>query len=101
VVSALLGNALQGALQVLFVALLLGAGLPAIFALGIRALAWAAGGEAEVSHGRPRPVGRVLAAACFVLAGAGVLLGLAVIVSGGTGIELGAGGAVPTFRREE
>ncbi len=99
--SGLLGNAVQGAAQVLFVGLLLGAGLPTVFALGIRALAWADGGDAEVAHGQPRPVGRVLAAACFVLAGAGVLLGLAVIVSGGFGPELGMDGVVPTIRREE
>ncbi len=99
--SALLGHAAQGAVQVLFVGLLVGAGLPAVFALGIRALAWADGGDAEVSHGRPQPVGRVLAYACFALVGVGVLLGLAVIVSGGVGLELGLDGMVPTIRREE
>lgn len=99
--SALLGNALQGAVQVLFVGLLLGAGLPAVFALGIRALAWADGGEAEVAGGRPQPLGRVLATACFALVGLGVLLGLAIIVSGGFGVELGLDGLVPTVRREE
>ncbi|GGK77264.1 hypothetical protein [Ornithinimicrobium pekingense] len=99
--SALLGNALQGAAQVLLVGLVLGAGLPAVFALGIRALAWADGGDAEVTHGRPQPVGRLLAAVCFGLVAAGVLLGLAVIVSGGIGYELGLDGVVPTIRREE
>ena len=99
--SALLGNALQGGIQVLLVGLLLGAGLPAVFALGIRSLAWAAGGEAEVSHARPRPVGRLLASLCFGLVGAGVLLGLAVIVSGGVGLELVLDGGVPSLRREE
>lgn len=88
--SALLGHALSGAVQVLFVGLVLGAGLPAVFALGIRALAWADGGDAEVARGRPQPLGRVLAYTCFALTGIGVLLGLAVIVSGGIGFELGA-----------
>lgn len=99
--SGLLGHAAQGAVQVLFVGLVLGAGLPAVFALGIRALAWAGGGDAEVSHGRPQPFGWVLAAVCFLLVGAGVVLGLAVIVSGGFGLELGMDGIVPTIRKGE
>ncbi|SOC57047.1 hypothetical protein SAMN05421879_11070 [Ornithinimicrobium cerasi] len=99
-VNGLLGHALQGAAQVLLVGLLLGAGLPAIFALGIRALAWAEGRDAEVSHAEPQPLGRVLAYLCFALAGIGVLLGLAVIVSGGVGMELVMDGLVPTIRRE-
>jgi hypothetical protein len=100
-VSSLVGHALEGAAQVLFVGLLLGAGLPAVFALGIRALAWGDGGDAEVAHGRPQPVGRALAYACFGLVGLGVLLGLAVIVGGGFGVELGLEGMVPTVRKEE
>ncbi|GAA1165724.1 hypothetical protein GCM10009584_03250 [Ornithinimicrobium humiphilum] len=99
--SALVGHALEGAAQVLFVGLLLGAGLPAVFALGIRALAWGDGGDAEVVQGRPQPMGRLLAYVCFALVGLGVLLGLAVIVGGGFGVELGLEGMVPTVRREE
>jgi hypothetical protein len=100
-VNALLGHAVEGAVQVLFVGLLVGAGLPAIFALGIRAMAWADGGDAEMAHGQPQPVGRLLAYLCFALVGAGVLVGLAVIVSGGLGVELGLDGMMPTVRREE
>lgn len=99
--STLFWHALQGAGQVLMVGLLLGAGLPAVFALGIRALAWAEGGKAEVSQARPRPIGKVLALVCFALVGAGVLFGLAVIVSGGLGVELGMDGLVPTTERED
>lgn len=99
--NGLLGHALAGASQVLLVGLLLGAGLPAIFALGIRALAWGAGGDAEVTQGRPQPLGKALAWACFGLVGLGVLVGLAVIVSGGFGYELGLDGMVPTISREE
>ena len=99
--SALLVNFAQGGLQVLAVGLVLGAGLPAVFALGIRALAWADGGDAEVGHGRPQPLGRLLAALCFLVVAAGVLLGLAVIVSRGVGLELGLDGIVPTISREE
>ena len=41
------GFALQGAWKVLAAGLILGAGLPLLFALGIRSLAYGAGGEAE------------------------------------------------------
>jgi hypothetical protein len=81
--SGNLGFALDGAWRVLSVALLLGAGLPLVFALGIRALALGSGGEAEVSHAAPRPVGRVLAVACFAVVLVGVALGLTIIVASG------------------
>jgi hypothetical protein len=47
--------ALDGAWRVLFASLLFGAAFPAIFAIGVRPLAWAAGGDAEVSHARAHP----------------------------------------------
>ena len=53
--------------------LVFGAGLPAIYALGIRALAYGDGGDAEVSHARPHPVGRLLAYLCFAVVIAGVV----------------------------
>ena len=55
--------ALDGAWRVLLASLVFGAGLPLVYALGIRSLAWGAGGDAEVSHGRPNPLGKLLAAA--------------------------------------
>ena len=80
--------ALEGALRVLVVGLVLGAGLPAVFALGIRALAYGQGGDAELSHVRPHPVGKVLAGLAFAVVVAGVLLGLTVIVASGVGKEV-------------
>ena len=80
--------ALEGALRVLVVGLVLGAGLPAVFALGIRALAYGQGGDAELSHERPHPVGKVLAVLAFGVVVAGVLLGLTVIVASGVGKEV-------------
>ncbi len=47
--------ALGGAWKVLAVGLLLGAGLPALFAVGIPANAAGAGGDAEVDHAKPNP----------------------------------------------
>ena len=80
--------AVEGAMRVLVVGLVFGAGLPAIYALGIRALAYGQGGDAEVSHERPHPVGTVLAYLAFALVIAGVLLGLTVIVATGLGMQL-------------
>ena len=80
--------ALEGALRVLVIGLLFGAGLPAIFALGVRALAYGQGGDAEVSHERPHPIGKVLAGVAFTVVVAGVLLGLTLIVASGFGMEV-------------
>lgn len=80
--------ALEGALKVLMAGLLLGAGLPAVFALGIRALAFGVGGDAEVDHAPPHPVGKLLAALCFAVVVAGVALGIAIVVASGFGKEV-------------
>jgi hypothetical protein len=77
--------ALDGAWKVLATSLLLGAGLPIIFALGVRARAFAAGGDAEVDGGRPRPVGNLLAVVCLVLVLLGIALGIAIVVASGFG----------------
>jgi hypothetical protein len=80
--------AFEGAMRVLVVGLIFGAGLPAIFALGIRAQAYGQGGDAELSHAKPHPVGRVLSYLAFAIVIAGVLLGLTVIVAAGLGKEV-------------
>ena len=74
--------------QVLAVGLLLGAGLPALFSLGMRSLeadrvpapagATEAGSDATVAG----PAGKVGAAICFGLCVLAVLLGIVVIVFG-------------------
>ena len=71
------GFALEGAWQVLAAGLLLGAGLPVLFAVGIRVMATA-----------PYPVGRVVGYACFAVVVLGALLGIAFIVASGFGREL-------------
>lgn len=80
--------ALEGAMRVLVVGLLLGAGLPAVFALGIRALAFGEGGDAELSNAKPHPIGKLLAYLAFAIVISGVLLGLTVIVASGFGMEV-------------
>ena len=89
--------ALQGTWKVLLASLLLGAGLPAVFALGLRSLAWGAGGDAEVSHARPHPVGRVLAAVCFAVVVLGVALGIAYILASAFGYRMSFAHVIPQF----
>ena len=85
--------ALDSGWRVLVTCLVLGAGLPAVFALGIRSLAWGAGGEAQVhetgvSGPAPRPLGTALGYVCFGLVLLGVVLGIAFIVVSGFGKAL-------------
>ena len=81
--------ALDGAWKVLVTSLLLGAGLPVVFALGVRARAVAAGvptqNGRDVDGGRPHPVGNVLAVVCFVLVLMGIALGITIVVASGFG----------------
>jgi hypothetical protein len=93
--------ALQAGVQVLFAALLLGAGLPAIFALGMRSLAYGAGGTAEVSvTATPHPVGKVLAVVCFSVVVVAIVLGITWIVGTGMGYSLVFDHLIPTFRKK-
>lgn len=82
--------------QVLLVSLALGAGLPILFGLGLRATAWGTGGDAEEHAAgeapRAHPLGRALGVLCFALAVAGVLLGITVVVASGLGYEVSLGG---------
>ena len=89
--------ALEGALRVLVVGLLFGAGLPAVFALGVRALAYGEGSGTDTNREAPHLIGRLLAYLAFAVVVGGVLLGLTVIVASGLGKELTFDGGVPTF----
>lgn len=97
-----LGFALDGAWRVLLAGLLLGAGLPILFALGIRSLAWGAG-EAAVNTsgvtgaGGRRPLGTALGYLLFAIVVLGVLLGLAFIVASGFGNKLSFEHVYPTI----
>jgi hypothetical protein len=88
-----LGFALEGAWKVLLAGLLLGAGLPMLFALGVRSLGYGAGQDAEVHESgvtgaTTRPVGTVLGYALFGIVVLAILLGIAFIVAGGFGKTL-------------
>lgn len=97
-----LGFALDGAWKVLLVSVILGAGLPALFALGIRSLAYGAGGEAEVresgvSGPTPHPVGTVVGYLLFAVVVLGVVLGITFIVASGFGKALSFEHVYPTI----
>lgn len=92
---------LQGAWQLLLTGLVLGAGLPLVFALGIRSLALADGESAGEDPGEPKPWGRPLAWVLFAVVVIGVLLGLAVIVSSGFGYELVFDRLLPSLQKED
>jgi hypothetical protein len=81
----ILVKALDALWQVAVVALVLGAGLPALFALGIRSLntgrtVVAVGPDGEVS--KASPLGVAGASVCFTILIAAVLFGIVVIVYG-------------------
>ncbi|MET0693926.1 MAG: hypothetical protein ABWX96_07240 [Propionibacteriaceae bacterium] len=91
----ILVKALDSLWQVLVVGLLLGAGLPALFALGLRSLntgrtitagATASGGGgvgyAEPDTSKPSPLGLAGAIICFTILIAAVLFGIVVIIFG-------------------
>ncbi|MET8151968.1 hypothetical protein ACIBSW_09140 [Actinoplanes sp. NPDC049668] len=82
-----LGFALEGAGKVLLASVLLGAGLPLLFALGVRALSYGAGDDAEPGP-RARPIGTVTGYLLFAIVLLGVALGIAYIVAGGFGKTL-------------
>ncbi len=92
--------ALDGAWKVLLVSILLGAGLPAVFAAGVRSLAYGQGGEAEVDHARPHPVGMVLAGLCFLVVLVAIGLGLTYIVSSGFGYVLSFDHVIPELKKK-
>jgi hypothetical protein len=93
--------AFDGAWRVLVASLVFGAGLPIIYALGIRSLAWGTGGDAEVSHARPHPLGKVVAGVCLVVVLAGVVLGITIIAAAGFGKAVSFEHGYPTIVAKE
>jgi hypothetical protein len=77
--------ALEGTWKVLLASLLLGAGLPVVFSLGVRALALGADPAADAESHDSTLAGRALASVCFAVVLAGVGLGITYIVASGFG----------------
>lgn len=89
-------SALDGAWRVLLAGLTLGAGLPILFALGVKSLAWANGDLA----GTPRnPAGRVLAAVLFAFVLLAILLGIGYIVAHGFGYVISWSGGLSITKK--
>jgi hypothetical protein len=86
----ILTKALDALWQVLLVGLLLGAGLPALFALGLRSLntgrivsvGSGAYGTPDVEASKPSRLGLAGAVVCFSIAVLAVLFGIIVIILG-------------------
>lgn len=97
-----LSLALQAAWKVLLVGVVLGAGLPALFAVGVRSMAHGRGGGAEVHAAgtaapAAHPAGRVAAGVCFLIVLLAVLLGIAYIVATGFGKAVSFEHVYPTI----
>jgi hypothetical protein len=74
---------LESILKVLAIGLVLGAGLPAIFAVGLVAFSRGAGGaEADGTVDAPNPALKVLGLALFLLVSAVVLIAILYITKG-------------------
>lgn len=93
----MLGLFLSSIWKVLAVSLIIGAGLPALFALGVRSMAYGVGGDAEVDHAPAHPVGKAMAILCFAVVLAAVALGITIIVAGGFGKSVSFEQLYPTL----
>lgn len=92
----------QAIWKILVVGIILGSGLPALFAVGIRSMAFGQGGEAEVhasgtAAARPHPIGLAIAYLCFTIVLVAVALGLIYIVATGFGKVLSFDHIYPTI----
>lgn len=81
----ILTKALGSLGTVVAVGLLLGAGLPAVFAAGLRALSMGqtVTSDGQDATGQTSPAGKALAFLCFAVVIAAALFGIVVIVFGG------------------
>lgn len=81
--------AVDGAWKVLIIGLVIGAGLPVLFAMGVRTYAHSVEGgtDAHVTP-RGRQTNRALSLLCFTLVVLGVLAGIGAIVASGFDVEL-------------
>ena len=91
----------SAAWRILLVSLVLGAGLPLLFAAGIRSMAYGAGGDAEAHSAgaapAAHPVGRVVGLVCFAVVLLVVALGITYIVATGFGKVLSFEHVYPTI----
>jgi len=99
---------LEAIWKVLLWSVILGAGLPAVFALGVRALAWGAPAQGDasggtvsggtVSLGSGRPAGKVIAAVLFLVVLYCVAAAIVFIVATGKGEDISFAHVIPTIK---
>lgn len=89
--------ALDGAWRVLLAGLLLGSGLPILFALGVKSIAWANG---DLPDRAANPAGKAIAGLLFAVVLLAVLLGIGYIVAHGFGYTLSWSGGLPSFKHK-
>lgn len=93
--------ALDATWRILAIGVLLGAGLPALFAVGVRALAWgtAAEGDAPDEDAKLEPTlaGRLVAYTMFAIVILAVLAGVGYIVAHGFGLKVTFDGLMPVI----
>ena len=93
--------ALDATWRILLIGVVLGAGLPALFAFGVQALAWGTGGDSEIHDEgaklQPHLIGRILAYTMFTIVVLTVLAGIGYIVVHGFGITITFNGVIPVF----
>lgn len=105
-----LGNDIKYTLEaiwkVLLWSLILGAGLPAVYALGVRALSWGAPAEAEAAGGTAtlragNPAGKVVAAVLFLIVLYCVAAAIVFIIATGKGEDISFTHIIPTIKPKD
>ena len=87
-------TALDDSWRILLAGLVLGAGLPILFALGVKSLAWANG---DLPGAARNPLGRVFAIALFSIVLLAIVLGISYIVAHGFGYTIAFDGVLPSI----
>lgn len=94
-----IGLALDAAWRVLVVCLILGAGLPTLFTIGVKQLSLAVGPQASDSGGT-RAAHRVLAIVLFAVVITAIVAGLTFIVAHGFGYSIKFDGILPVISKK-
>lgn len=89
--------ALNATWRILLIGLLLGAGLPALFSLGVRALSWGTGDPDDAENFTTSWRGKIVAWLLFAFVILCVVAGLTFIVAHGMGVKITFNGIVPVF----
>jgi hypothetical protein len=89
-------TALDDAWRILVAGLALGAGLPILFALGVKSLAWAHGDLPDTAR---NPFGRWLAVLLFAVVLLAIVLGIGYIVAHGFGYTIAFDGLMPSISK--